>query len=488
MHRPTSTPRHTALGVANPGIAARGIAALFLAGILTGTPPALARSTDHLRYWQPADSAAQEAWIREPMPPGFQVVPTALEGPVYADERGRTLYSWPLGALRNGSTGDRKDSPSNCSDEVLRVSAGLMSPYPAGLLLPDADERPSCAQVWPPVLADENAVEVGKWTLTTRHDGARQWAYDGFPLYTSILDREPGDVFGGSKIRSVRDGGIVRVPVGPPPDVPAGFKVIPTTTGRLLVNNEEYSVYRRDGDEPGHSNCDAQCLQDWSPVQAPEIASDRGEWTVVRHASGFNQWAFRGQPLYTYKHDPRARSFVGGDVPDWRAPRWHNVYTQRAPMPPAEFTVQDVEFGGQVLADSRGRTIYLYNCHDDSVAQLACDHPDTTQAYRLAICGDGDPAVCRQTFPYVPAAPDATSESGLWSVLAIDPRSGRRATAGQEDTLYVWAYRRRPVYTYSGDREPGVTNGDGIGEFTGRRNGYKAFVLRDDFGQNAFRR
>jgi predicted lipoprotein with Yx(FWY)xxD motif len=175
-------------------------------------------------------------------------------------------------------------------------------------------------------------------------------------------------------------------------------------------------------------------------------------------------------------------------VPNWRQPEWHNVYTQRAVVPPPEFTVQDVEFGGQVLADSRGRTVYLYNCRDDSLAQLACDHPDAAQEYRLAICGDGDPDVCLQTWPYVRAEPDARADSDLWTVMAIDPRSGRRAAKDQGDALHVWAYRGRPVYTYAGDREAGVTNGDGIGEFTGRRNGYKAFVLRDDFGENAFRR
>lgn len=456
--------------------------------LAVSAPPLLALEPEATQYWQSPDSTAREAYVRELVPPGFQVTHNALEGPVYADGDGKTLYKWPLGALRNGSTGDRKDGPSNCTDEVLRVSAGLMSPYPPDLVLPDADERLSCAEVWPPALADDDAEEVGKWTLTERADGSRQWAYDGYPLYTSHLDGKPGDVLGGTKLPYLNDGGILREPIGPPPDVPAGFKVIPTTTGRLLVNSEEFSVYTRDGDEPGRSNCDATCLEHWTPVPAPEIAVARGDWTVIRHDSGFRQWAFRGQALYTHDDDPGSRSFVGGDVPDWKNPEWHNVYTQRAVIPPDEFTVQDVEFGGQVLADSRDRTVYLYNCRDDSLAQLACDHPGATQAYRLAICGNGDPDLCRETWPYVVADPDARSESSLWSVMAIDPVTGRHAEKDSDGALHVWAYRARPVYTFAGDREAGVTNGDGIGEFTGRRNGYKAFVLRDDFGENAFRR
>jgi hypothetical protein len=71
--------------------------------------------------------------------------------------------------------------------------------------------------------------------------------------------------------------------------------------------------------------------------------------------------------------------------------------------------------------------------------------------------------------------------------MAIDPDTGHRAQPGQE-ALNVWAYRDRPVYTFGGDDRPGVTNGDGWGEFTGRRNGFKAFMFRDIFQNNAFRR
>lgn len=460
------------------------ISAMLITGTSTMTDAHAADvNSETLKYWQSPDNPSQEAWIDEPMPPEFQVVVTQLEGPVFADGRGRTLYTWPLDALRNGSTGDREGGVSQCTDKVLRYSAGLMSPYPAGLLLPDLEQRRSCVEVWPPVLASDEAEEVGKWTTTERQDGTKQWAYDGYPLYTSILDKEPGDVLGGTKIRSGGDGGVVRVPVGPAPNIPPEFDVIPSTTGRLIVNSEEYSVYTWDGDEPNKSNCHDECLADWSPVIAPETAVEQGKWTTVERSPGINQWAFGGKPLYTYDKDLDIRSFLGADVPGW-----HNVYTQRALPPPEEFTVQDAAFGGQVLADSRGRTIYLYNCRDDSLAQLACDHPDTTQAYRLAICGDGDPALCREAFPYVVASPDAKVASRLWSVMAINPNTGRRAAPGEPDTLHVWAYRDRPVYTYGGDHSPGVTNGDGFGEFTGRRNGYKAFVLRDIFQGNEFRR
>jgi predicted lipoprotein with Yx(FWY)xxD motif len=424
------------------------------------------------RYWLPPGSPAEEAYINEPMPPGFQVISSPLVGPVFADSRGRTLYTWPLSTQRNGSVADRVSRPSSCTDEVLQFSAGLMSPYPSGLLLPDLDQRPSCVSVWPPVLASEGA-EVGKWSIIKRDDGSDQWAYDGYPLYTSILDAQPGDVRGGTKSEINRDAGVARLAVGPEPQVPPALSVIPTKTGRMVVNLDDFSVYAWDGDEPDKSNCHGECLIFWTPLPAPENVMELGGWTTFERAPGVNQWAFRGEPVYTYNYDRHARSLTGGDVPGW-----HNVFTQRAPFPPQEFTVQDADFGGEVLADSRGRTIYLYNCIEDTLAQLSCNNPGTTQAYRLAICGNGSVERCRETFPYVIAPVGAHSESPLWSVMEIDPATGHSAAPGQTDALHVWAYQRRPVYTYAGDQRAGITNGQGIGEFSGSRNGFHSFALR----------
>ena len=90
-----------------------------------------------------------------------------------------------------------------------------------------------------------------------------------------------------------------------------------------------------------------------------------------------------------------------------------------------------------------------------------------------------------QMFPYVVAGKDAKSENAAWSVMAIDPKTGRRASAGQADAIRVWAYRDRPVYTFYLDQEPGDIKGDSWGEFQGQRNGYKVIWLRDDYFNNA---
>ncbi len=146
-----------------------GVVAMLAAATLCFTSPAFAVS-------KPAAAGLTEAYEEEPVPPGFKVTISQLEGPLYTTLEGKTLYIWPRAELRNGGTADMKGSASACDDVKITESAGLMSPYPPGLELPDLDTRPTCAQAWPPVLAADDAKAVGKWTLIRRHDKRLQWA------------------------------------------------------------------------------------------------------------------------------------------------------------------------------------------------------------------------------------------------------------------------------------------------------------------------
>jgi predicted lipoprotein with Yx(FWY)xxD motif len=362
------------------------------------------------------------------------------------------------------------------------VTAGLMSPYPAGIPLPEPEQRRSCAELWPPVFAADDAQPVGDWSIVERGDGRLQWAYREQPLYTSIRDRQPGDTFGGTRRyyggsgdKPDGDTPAVREPVGPPPLVPAGFRVKTMSLGRMLSTDRNSAVYAFAGDGPQSSACKDSCLHTWQPLEAPVLARALGEWNTFERAPGIRQWTFRGRPLYTYRYESHPWSQEGSDEAGWE-----NVFTQRAPPPPSAFTVQ-ATLAGEVLADSRGRTIYIYRCGEDSADQLACDHPDDTQVYRLAMCGAGDPRRCLRNWPYVLAEEGASSEHRAWRVVSIDPTTGRFADTRDAGALRVWAYRDRPVYTYAGDQKPGDVNGSGIGEWRGKRNGLIAFWLRDDY-------
>jgi len=53
-----------------------------------------------------------------------------------------------------------------------------------------------CATNWPPLAASADSRSGGDWTVITRDDGSKQWAYSGKPLYFWAKDQKAGDVTG----------------------------------------------------------------------------------------------------------------------------------------------------------------------------------------------------------------------------------------------------------------------------------------------------
>jgi predicted lipoprotein with Yx(FWY)xxD motif len=53
-----------------------------------------------------------------------------------------------------------------------------------------------CATNWPPLMAAADAKASGNWSIITRDDGVKQWAYKGKPLYAWAKDTKPGDATG----------------------------------------------------------------------------------------------------------------------------------------------------------------------------------------------------------------------------------------------------------------------------------------------------
>ncbi len=56
-----------------------------------------------------------------------------------------------------------------------------------------------CATNWPPLAAQASDAASGDWSIVTRDDGSKQWAYKGWPLYTFAKDAKPGDTTGDGK-------------------------------------------------------------------------------------------------------------------------------------------------------------------------------------------------------------------------------------------------------------------------------------------------
>ena len=421
-----------------------------------------------------------EPYVSEPMPQGFQVVNTPLDGAVFANANGRTLYTWPSLTQRNGSYGD-SGGKSYCNDTHYRETAGISIPYPAGLELPNADHRPTCIQYWPPVIAGADAKPVGNFTIIDRADGSKQWAYKDLPLYTSHLDHQPGEANGGSSRRLGKDstsGGAPRKPAKPAAQVPPKFDVTTMLLGRMLVSDTGWSIYSYDKDTAKTSNCTGVCTADFDPMLAPDTAIPVGDWSVIERPGGRKQWAFRGKPLYRYFKDMKERAQDGSDQPGW-----HNVFLQRSASPPKGFHSVATD-GGEVLTTPQGKTVYFYSCSEDTPDQLRCDDTNSPQEYRLAVCGAGDPERCLQTFPYIIADKDAKSDNLAWTIRDIDPKTGRYVAAGTPGSLHIWAFRDRPIYTFAGDKQPGDIVADVWGEAFGQKNGFSALWTRDLFVGN----
>ena len=93
---------------------------------------------------------------------------------------------------------DTAQAPAKVSDGMLTDSAGMT------LYTFDKDSAGSgksacngpCATNWPPMMAQEGAKASGDYSIVTRDDGKKQWAYKGKPLYTWAKDQKPGDKTG----------------------------------------------------------------------------------------------------------------------------------------------------------------------------------------------------------------------------------------------------------------------------------------------------
>ncbi|MGE5503240.1 MAG: hypothetical protein ACM31L_02345 [Actinomycetota bacterium] len=84
---------------------------------------------------------------------------------------------------------------------------------------------------------------------------------------------------------------------------------------------------------------------------------------------------------------------------------------------------------GKVLADPHGMTLYTFD--QDSGGKSACTGP------------------CAQNWPPFAATGPAAAH-GDWTTITRDDGSKQ------------WAYKGKPLYTWSKDAKPGETTGDGV--------------------------
>jgi predicted lipoprotein with Yx(FWY)xxD motif len=283
--------------------------------------------------------------------------------------------------------------------------------------------KAACAEAWPAVLAPADATAHGPWTVVHRDDGSLQWAYRGRPLYRYAADPFAGATYG--------DGvGTVWHVAFQPIATPGGIGIGSAWVGRVLTDERGLTLYTRDADRPGKTDCDAECLKSWRPVAAPWAANPFGEFSISVREDGFRQWAYKGKALYRQAADATPGELHGDGIRGW-----HAVLLEPAPPLPAWATVAASD-AGELVADPKGHTVYT---HDD--------------VKRNGLYGTNIPAECKgipdcvesQFVPFL-AAPDA-KPTGSWSIV-------KRA-----DGRMQWAYKGLKVFTNVNDQQPGDFKG-----------------------------
>jgi predicted lipoprotein with Yx(FWY)xxD motif len=126
---------------------------MIVAALLIPAEPSLANGHG-------SSSSAPPPPKQENLPPPARVVVTK-KGPVLVNLNGMTLYYFER---------DDSGNKSTCDDK--------------------------CTESWPPFAAPADAKATGDFTVITRADGSKMWAYRYRPLYTSQTDKTPGEANG----------------------------------------------------------------------------------------------------------------------------------------------------------------------------------------------------------------------------------------------------------------------------------------------------
>ena len=216
-----------------------------------------------------------------------------------------------------------------------------------------------CSSTWRPLLASMIAASNGDWSIVTRGDKSRQWAFKGKPLYTYVDDRDAGD-YGGNGRPNWKVALAYSLP-----SVPSAITIVHTLLGPRFANSEGRTLYTfmcmmatgnaMQGAFP--MACDdatdkamllwtatcggnvVQCADTWRPLLADKDAKAVGRtWTIVTlpqswspvravddSQTGFKVWAYKGRPVFTYKFEDRPGMIDGEDVGELNLQKWFSI-------------------------------------------------------------------------------------------------------------------------------------------------------------------
>jgi predicted lipoprotein with Yx(FWY)xxD motif len=178
------------------------------------------------------------------------------------------------------------------------------------------------------------------------------------------------------------------------------------------------------------------CLQKNPPARVKDGAKAFGPWSIIAREDGIKQWAYEGHALYTSPED--------------KAPGQTNGISRGVPL----YVPIDTPEGIRVI---RGAGISDKTHRDNEGVFLTTTRPDRAGAAQLTLYTyDLDTAKeskcdlqCAKIWEPL-LAPTVARPTGEWTVVK------------RGDGALQWAFRRKPLYTYVDDFNPGDVNGKSV--------------------------
>jgi predicted lipoprotein with Yx(FWY)xxD motif len=215
--------------------------------------------------------------------------------------------------------------------------------------------------------------------------------------------------------------------------------------GKVVTDSEGFTLYRFDNDtaSPPASNCAGACAKAW-PVVAAEGAKaapgvDASLIGEVTRADGGKQLTIGNWPMYRYAKDTKPGDVNGQGVGGtWfaAAPDGKKAAPAAAAADLAGLSVRKDPELGDIIVDKRGMTVYRLTKDSAWPMKSACVGP------------------CLDKWPVV--AP--LKKSDTKGIIQKGFVTFDRPDGVKQQSINCW-----PVYTFSGDKKPGDTNGQGVG-------------------------
>jgi predicted lipoprotein with Yx(FWY)xxD motif len=317
-----------------------------------------------------------------------------------------------------------------------------------------------CATNWPAALAPAHAKKLGEWSIIKRADtGAAQWTFRNRPLYTSAKDSakasgKPDPSYKPAAATPASPGATKESPWHPlelKPNEhitrPSGFDVteVLMAPGQALIDSNERTIYSFSG-----KLREAKDLSyDWVPVQAPSLAQNVGNFSVLVRSDGQRQWMMNGRPLYTYRRDWVLGDANGRSVDS----RIQVAVVMPYFLPAAVDILPDERRGGLMVVRGTGQALYTRDMafvdgEGGQNTRGARGNPFKGQVIGTTAC-EGE---CTKSWTPL-AAPNDAVPSGYWSVFT------------RSDGQKQWAYQGFALYSMNKDK-PGQINGQNEYHFT----------------------